>query len=234
MPQDRESASSLHSGYGRFLRQDIAPHDAFYALNEVFLQSASSEKQFLNLMDYKLSKCIEELDNQNFDSLSNLLYFKETLYRHVKRNEAVLSSFQNTEHPQWPKSNKEYARRTKEIMNQHFKHLRDQAQSLHNRCQEAISVLMNSISIAESKKAMLQAQRVGKLTFLAFIFVPLSFTASFFGMNFHELGSGQNSLWMWIALSVPVFTLTLTFYFVDLEGVWALICRSAQWFRHWL
>lgn len=45
---------------------------------------------------------------------------------------------------------------------------------------ESMSVLM---SIWGSQRAVVQAQRVGKPTFLVFIFVPLSFTTCLLGIN---------------------------------------------------
>jgi hypothetical protein len=39
------------------------------------------------------------------------------------------------------------------------------------------------MSIIESKNAIAQAESISKLTELAFIFIPLSFTSSLFGMQ---------------------------------------------------
>lgn len=55
---------------------------------------------------------------------------------------------------------------------------------------------MFSISIAEAERAREQATRVNRITFLAFVFVPLSFPTGFFGMNVqvHELGNDRMAL----------------------------------------
>lgn len=73
---------------------------------------------------------------------------------------------------------------------------------------------MSSISISESQKAIDQAQRVGKLTFLVFIFVPLGFTTSFFGTNVKELQSDVGLKW-WAALSLPVAVGAISLFYVD-------------------
>lgn len=70
---------------------------------------------------------------------------------------------------------------------------------------------MNIASVAESKKVLEQAKGVENLTRLAFAFVPLSITASFFGMNFKQLGQGDLPLWIWFAVSVPIFALSVVF-----------------------
>jgi Mg2+ and Co2+ transporter CorA len=74
---------------------------------------------------------------------------------------------------------------------------------------------MSSMSIAESKKAIDQAERVTRLTLLAFIFVPLAFTTSFFGMNVKELSGTTTSLWWWAAFTVPVLILAFIGLFFD-------------------
>lgn len=48
--------------------------------------------------------------------------------------------------------------------------------------------------IAESREAITQTARMTKLTFLVFIFVPLSLITSFFGINFQELGRSAHTL----------------------------------------
>lgn len=68
------------------------------------------------------------------------------------------------------------------------------------------------MAVAESREAIDQAKRMGKLTFLAFIFVPLSFTTSFFGMNVKELDAKKVSIWMWLVVSVPILGLALSSY----------------------
>lgn len=117
-----------------------------------------------------------------------------------------------------------------EAVQQDYKHLLLQAQAMHTRCNEDITVLMNSASIAESKKAMAQAERLGKLTFLAFTFVPLSFTMSFFGMNIQELGQGSLSIWSWFTLSVPMLGFTLLLFYLDLWQGSIDICR--KWYAY--
>lgn len=68
--------------------------------------------------------------------------------------------------------------------------------------------------LLESKKGIQQAQGVARLTMLPFFFIPLSFTTSFFGMNFAELGTGKYSIWLWFAVSVPIFAVALVFVFL--------------------
>lgn len=100
---------------------------------------------------------------------------------------------------------------------QDFNYNLEYAKALDKQCQEGIAILMSSASISESRKAMAQQERIAKLTMLAFIFVPLSFTTSFFGMNVKELNASVISIWEWALMSVLVVAITQTAFFFTME-----------------
>lgn len=56
-------------------------------------------------------------------------------------------------------------------------------ETLQKRNVESFQAVMSTMSIMESKAAIEQGHSIQKLTELAFIFIPLSFAASFFGME---------------------------------------------------
>jgi hypothetical protein len=67
--------------------------------------------------------------------------------------------------------------------------LGDNHEGLVRRVESTFQALMSTMSIIESKNAIAQAQSISKLTELAFVFIPLSFASSFFGMQvevYHE------------------------------------------------
>ncbi|KAF3918099.1 hypothetical protein ABW21_db0207802 [Orbilia brochopaga] len=55
------------------------------------------------------------------------------------------------------------------------------------RSNQTFQALMSSMSILESQKAIAEASSVGKLTELAFVFIPVSFAATFFSMQIDTL-----------------------------------------------
>jgi Mg2+ and Co2+ transporter CorA len=211
------SISSLHLNYGRSLRENVMAEDPFYALSEVFALTTASQKQFLNLVEHKLAEYTNLADSY-FDALPNLRYLKQVLLRQRQQIRATRLFIRNAKPPKWAKAVSDVGKRARTAVEQDYSHLGDHAEDLDKRCQEAITVLMSSVAIADSKKAIMQAERVAKLTFLAFIFGPLSFTTSFFGMNFNEL-SGQ-SIWEWFVLTTSVLTVTLLFFFCDVSRHW--------------
>ncbi|MCJ1410914.1 hypothetical protein MMC19_005001 [Ptychographa xylographoides] len=116
--------------------------------------------------------------------------------------------------PQLPQHllQEELATRAVDRLLQDHESLLRKAQNLVRLYRDGTDEIRNSAALSESKKAIEQARGVARLTFLAFLFIPLSFTTSFFGMNFKELGS-QLSIWIWFAVSIPVFAIALVLYF---------------------
>ncbi|KAI5849898.1 hypothetical protein BZA05DRAFT_419697 [Tricharina praecox] len=57
---------------------------------------------------------------------------------------------------------------------------------LAQRIVASFEALMSTMSIIESRNAVSQGESISKLTELAFIFIPLSFATSFFGMEIKE------------------------------------------------
>ena len=226
-----QSASLLHVDYGRSLRPNIMACDALYSLNELFTVAIVSESQLLNLISSKLDKFFDNEGTQNFDSLPNLEYFKQILYRHIQYIQHSMHSIRGTKVRRWPKAGAENemslkAKAAAEALERDLEHNLDQAKMLHTRCKDAITILMSATSIAESQKAMVQAERLGKLTFLAFIFVPLGFTTSFFGMNLRELDGNKLHIWTWFLVSVPVLALTLFTFFFTLKDLQNYVHRQ--------
>lgn len=96
-----------------------------------------------------------------------------------------------------------------------FQHLMQGAQSLAMGCNKVMTTLADSSILEESRRISDNAERVRKLTILATIFIPLTVCCSIFGMNFHELGSGNLRLWAWFVTAAPVTLVSLIVYHYD-------------------
>lgn len=214
----KPSISSLYDDYGRLLRESIMATDAFYALNDVFSFVAASESQFLNLVDDKIYQ-YKSSALQDLEKLANLSYTRDILYRHIRSLQDALASFENIT-TNWPRANDDAARKAQNANNaikQDFSHLLNLAHVLNKRCNEEITNIMSILSISESQQGIHLAKRLGRLTFLAFFFVPLSFTTSFFGMNVKELSDNKLSIYWWVVFSVVVCFVAVSAYFINLK-----------------
>ncbi|KAI0147056.1 hypothetical protein GGR57DRAFT_516083 [Xylariaceae sp. FL1272] len=94
-----------------------------------------------------------------------------------------------------------------------YEDLVSRAQALCDLYVEGIRDIRDNAMLAESRKAIEQAEAVTHLTRLAYFFLPLSFTSTLFGMNFREIGNDL-SIWIWVVTSIPVFL------FAVLLGFW--------------
>ena len=113
-----------------------------------------------------------------------------------------------------------------------LEYLVERATFLRNRSETSITLAMNVASIGEARRGLQQNKAMFRFTVLVSIYMLFSFTASFFGMNFRQLGQGDLSMWIYVAVSVPVFALSILFLFPDL-GTFPSMIRQMRG-RHWL
>ncbi|ETS81772.1 hypothetical protein PFICI_06774 [Pestalotiopsis fici W106-1] len=74
---------------------------------------------------------------------------------------------------------------------------------LWDRTERIATVATAVTSIEESRRAMDQNRALGRLTYLAVIFAPLSFISSFFSMA-PELGELTRTIWIYFVVAIPV------------------------------
>ena len=221
-----EAASQLCVGYGRTLYEDIMATDPLYALTEVFNVTTASMNQYLNLVEHKLAGFTDDAHYDDFDMLSNLRYSKDILYRQQRQLEQVnawLKLHQLRRGTGWRTTSEEdpKASQAAESVIQRYDYLHTRVKTLQAQCQDAISNLMNSINMKEVKNSYIQAKRITKLTFLAFVFAPLSFTTSFFAMN---IGLEGLSLRSWFAVTIILLSVTFFLMVFDVVG-WVKLLR---------
>lgn len=79
----------------------------------------------------------------------------------------------------------------------------DHIQDLLSRAERIAAVATAVAAIEESRRAVEQNKTLGRLTYLAVIFAPLSFVSSFFSMstNVSEL---TGTIWVYFCVAIPV------------------------------
>jgi Mg2+ and Co2+ transporter CorA len=115
-----------------------------------------------------------------------------------------------------------------------YEQLRSRCVDLSKLCTQGITLAMNKATIEESRKAMEQSGRVKKLTLLATLFIPLSFTASLLGMNIDLLGQNAVRFWWFFVLSVPITLFAYIFYLWDIQLLrrcWARLWKGCRGVR---
>jgi hypothetical protein len=235
--------------YGQFLSLPLMRLDPFYALHDLFVFCSSAENQFLNALRYKVKSSFSHSNDEKFlqQSLENYRYHKNILRTKVEQFENIIKCIRLRGNRKWhtwqPLAQSPAVRApvplhpsTKDKENatfqdeadisairilQDYEALLQKAIALSRLYNEELDELRTSAALLEAKKSVEQAESIGRLSWLAFLFLPLSFTAALFGMNFKEIGTNL-SIWIYPAVSVPVFLLTLLIYF------WPDAYRMAQ------
>jgi Mg2+ and Co2+ transporter CorA len=194
---------------------------------------AASESQFLNMLHVLLDKeyTIFNDPHKMQESFDNLKYQKEILNDHVQHLETTLLTIRKRGSKTWPTpTNPELLAIAEDaalLLHEDFSELLERAKRLARECAQGVEDVRNAASLEEAKKGINQARVVGRLTMLASIFVPLSFTTSLFGMNVRELG-GDVSIWVWLAISLPLFLAAVVFCLCNKLNFWVLRRRCAQ------
>lgn len=208
--------------YGLFHHPTLVRLSPFYALHPILAFCASAESQFQNLVQSKLDIEFQRMSEEDHlePSLRNQKYHKQILQEHIQRLRCTITFLKYHGCPEWPQPftkpplSSQLEKSTAYLLAD-YEDLHHRADLLHKRCAEGMDDVRNTAMLLESKKAIKQAEAVTRITILAFFFIPLSFTTSFFGMNFREFGTGRWSIWIWFAVSVPVFGAALVLCFWD-------------------
>ncbi|KAF1850930.1 uncharacterized protein K460DRAFT_400964 [Cucurbitaria berberidis CBS 394.84] len=220
-----QSASLIHLDYGKTLDKKAMAQDPFYALHEVFLSCAYSEVQFLNVIESKINEDMarEFMPDHNI-SPANMIYFQGLLDTHAESLRRTITAINSRDDSGWPRPSDQTLRKKHAVLAhtllQDYEALLRRTETLSNLCKGRLQILLSRAGIVESNKAIEQAKVVTKLTRLAFVFIPLSFVSSFFGMNLKPfVESPPYGLWLFFAVSAPVVALLLMSMTLSLEQI---------------
>lgn len=234
-----QSAQLLPQHSGEALDTATMMLDPFYAITDLVRFCAFSEVQFLNIMEAKIKEDTDHgsLKKEN-PTLSNLLYYRDILQSHLTQLQETLKVIKHPGGHLWPHVGEDHPRqfskatRASESLLRDYDQLVKRAETLLERCSKGMDVIMNNAMLAESRRSILQAQAVTKLTLIAFFFVPLSFTSSLFSMDVAGFVQGIEKIWLWFAVSVPVCLLSVLFLVLDLRKVEMVrLSLKAYWSR---
>jgi magnesium transporter len=94
-------------------------------------------------------------------------------------------------------------------VNDHLKLVNEEVIALRDLLAIILQANMAVISVAQNEMGVRQTEATKQLTLVATIFLPLSFVASFFGMNFGWLTDHITPLWAFLLYGVGSFAASL-------------------------
>ncbi|KAI5853290.1 hypothetical protein GGS23DRAFT_523963 [Durotheca rogersii] len=221
------------SGIVDFIMQiyshDIDPQraqcDLFYSVSPWFHVVVSAEMDLLRELESKIRSELDHdtLINQEFSTLSNLLYCQQELRRQVRNLTEPIEFMEGLNRRPWFQALS--AERQSECGETIKSFLRDYraalqyATALHRECVQGMTIVAHKATIQESAKAIVEARNVTRLTKLAMVFVPLSFMTSLYGMNLQEFGvENAPTIWSWVIACLGLGALTTIIYRYYLSG----------------
>jgi Mg2+ and Co2+ transporter CorA len=75
------------------------------------------------------------------------------------------------------------------------------------RLESMLPVVMSLVQISDTRRSLAEAANISRLTYLAFVFIPLSFTSSLFSMN-TDIGPGGRHFWIYFVVAIPITAAT--------------------------
>ncbi|KAI9685648.1 MAG: hypothetical protein M1820_010757 [Bogoriella megaspora] len=232
-----QSASTLAEDYGKFLDLDSINHGPFHALQTLFQFTADAESLVLAALKAKISTetGYDSVQKQNL-TLSNLTYYQDILKNREERLQETIDVIRRPIQRSWHNvshvgdDQRTGAKSDLDKLLQDFESLHEWCRSLSEQCSQGVNIIMNNALLAESREAKLQALGLKKLTIVAFIFIPLSFTTSFFGMNFEVFGQGPLSIWIFFIVAAPMSLFSVFLIIWDYGSLWMYMKDRARRF----
>lgn len=199
---------SSEGNYRMNLVQDVMPsHPLIYLLVSCLWEEnlRTLDKEIKRISFREIRNPRLEINSELHDRREDLARIKDGLIETEMYVPADVKEYFRT-HPEWRSSSR--------IQIENWKRLMDEATKLEAFLMETFQLFMSSVSVQDSHLSIDQAKRGSQLTFLAFIYVPLSFVTGIFGMNIQQInGSGLN-IWVCFVALVPIFILTVMVFFV--------------------
>lgn len=217
----RQPLAALAEYYGTSLDWQKAAVDPLYALKELFDFQATAAQQYMNLLEKLITEKNEPAGvpgggQTRLEEILNLNYAQTTITRYAAHFKEIINFFEKERNPLWAVAELAHAQPRREVIDvlySDIKYLWERTQAMIERCKEGESAIMINKSLAEAKQSSDESKLVVQLTKatnrLTFVFLPISFLTSFFGMNFRELGSGTLSLRVWLCSALPLLFISI-------------------------
>lgn len=185
---------------------ELLHQEPFFLLSRLLLLAARSWLPLLNFVDQDIQNCLVVKENSLSPALEQLRFNSGLLERigvFLEENRHII---RERGAPAWPKTSDPVLNAKvltiQASLDKSYTFLMHRCERLMARCESGASILVSAAQLIEAQKGINQARQVHGLTKLAFIFIPLSFVASLFGMNVSALKE-YPSIWIYFVVAIP-------------------------------
>lgn len=210
-----QSASLLSKNYGMSL-DTSATSDLLHILSELFVFIATSECQYLDtiravLDDNTTSKQLNA--TQDKSEVRNILTFSYRGLEHRRDKIKNTIGFLKSQIAELRVTEDTTVSRVL----RDFEYLFGQIDDLMRRCDHEWNVIMSGAAVEDAQWSRDHSENQKKFTWLATIYIPLSFSCSLFGMTFFNLDSLREGFILWLVLTLSLYIVILLAPFIDIK-----------------
>lgn len=234
IPRTTQPLAVLPSRYGETLNWNQARNEPLAILQELFQFQSSAASQYLNMLRDLTTEISARTPptGETLPSMDDILHFeytKSVLERWHSHFETLAKSL---DHDMLKSRTQAQAQASPHIkvyksLSDDLQYLTSEAKDLIKMCDSGKSTIMSSFTVYESRQATKDANLVTQLTKatnrITFIFLPISFVTSVFGMNFKQFGQGPLSITIWLAVALPLLGICI---FLTERSSWMAFCRQ--------
>ncbi|KAK5124614.1 hypothetical protein LTR85_001327 [Meristemomyces frigidus] len=171
------------AAYSSVAQEDLEKDcmDPFRLLGPLFRAASLSWAQVLNFLETNIVRCSHCAVEESVDALEQVRYTVNLLARFQGFMQDDLEAIETR--CSLPHSSERPDSDLQQQLARDYGYLLGRVKHLEQRCTAVSSIFGSRISVLESQKTITQAEEVTKLSRLAFVYIPMSFAASLFGMN---------------------------------------------------
>lgn len=213
--QRRQPLSVLPKRYGETLDWKSISLDPILALQELFNFQSAAAMQYLNMTRKVITQLMAQthINRNNLVDMEDILHYeyaKTVLARWSAHFTGLIQVLETG--PLWNNTDAVGDGTKREEMlltlKRDLEFLQTEAGIIIELCEAGKSTVLSNFSISEARRTTQEAKLVTELTKatnrLTFIFLPISFVTSVFGMNFRQFGQGPLTIWLWVAVTLPL------------------------------
>lgn len=199
----------------------------FAVLANVLARAASAWAQILNFIDTDIDKCKTRAASPAAEALGlalEQLRFNFDFLAHAKQclsDNVYLIDSRGCQgwpgHGEYETGSSLGARLVASLLVDHG-YLVNRCSELSRRCETASQVLADTLKMIETGESLDQTKRLNNLTVLAFIFVPVGFVSTFFGMNVNVFADNP-PIWIYFAVAGPTAGLVFLLLYLFPKGI---------------
>lgn len=181
-----------------------AMSDPLHVLSELFVFIAKSECQYLDMIravldDNTTSKQLN--DTQDKSEIRNILIFSYRGLEHRRdKIKATIGFLKSQAAELQPAKDTTVSRILRD-----FEYLFGKTDDLMRRCDYEWNVIMSGAAVEDAQWSRDHSKNQKKFTWLATIYIPLSFSCSLFGMTFFSLDSLREGFILWLVVTVSLY-----------------------------